>query len=221
MTPLLAMRTIRALTIRADAASKNDAQRPTRANPSLKGRRAALRSIAAPLVLGSVFNFEGEKPQNLGVQSFNGETIGLALCPSTPNCVGTADEFSDAQHYVPAWTYVDEEKVARGAARTTREEAMGQLIDVVETTDCDGFAATIVDKREDYLRVEYKSKIFGFVDDVEFWFPQDQSAKEKARVEYRSASRLGQSDGDVNRKRIRALRLALTQKYGWKSVGFS
>lgn len=35
----------------------------------------------------------------------------------------------------------------------------------------------------------------------------------------RSASRIGQSDGDINRKRIKALRLEL-QKKGWKSIGY-
>ena len=43
-----------------------------------------------------------------------------------------------------------------------------------------------------------------FVDDVEFWFKPGQGS----RVEYRSASRIGESDGDANRKRIRALRCA-------------
>ena len=37
------------------------------------------------------------------------------------------------------------------------------------------------------------------VDDVEFWFPPGN----KPIVEYRSASRLGNFDFDVNRKRIK------------------
>lgn len=54
-----------------------------------------------------------------------------------------------------------------------------------------------------------------FIDDVEFWF----KAGPGARVEYRSASRLGFRDGNVNRKRIKALRQALERK-GWASTGF-
>jgi uncharacterized protein (DUF1499 family) len=70
----------------------------------------------------------------------------------------------------------------------------------------------------DYLYLEYTSPFFGFVDDVEFWFrPDDRQGK--ARVEYRSASRIGESDGDVNRKRIKAIRQDLEKK-GWRSVGF-
>eukprot|EP00955_Chlamydomonas_euryale_P002128 23525-Chlamydomonas_euryale.AAC.3 len=54
-----------------------------------------------------------------------------------------------------------------------------------------------------------------FIDDVEFWFRPGKGT----RVEYRSASRIGESDGDVNRKRIRAIRQELEKK-GWRSVGF-
>jgi uncharacterized protein (DUF1499 family) len=35
----------------------------------------------------------------------------------------------------------------------------------------------------------------------------------------RSASRVGESDFDINRKRIKAIREALQQK-GWRSLGF-
>ena len=183
-----------------------------------QSRRFVLRGVAAPVLVGSLLNFEGERP-GLGVGSFNGVSTGLALCPSTPNCVGTADEFNDTLHYIPAWTYNDEEKIARGGAAKPTSEAMQELVAVPLAPDCDGFTPTIVERTDDYLRLEYKSKIFGFVDDVEFWFPKDVG-NSKSRVDYRSASRLGQSDGDANRKRIKTLRLALS-KYGWKSVGFS
>lgn len=52
-------------------------------------------------------------------------------------------------------------------------------------------------------------------DDVEFWIPDEKTGL----VEYRSASRIGESDGDANRKRIRAIRKELEKK-GWKSIGF-
>ena len=53
-----------------------------------------------------------------------------------------------------------------------------------------------------------------FIDDVEFWFPGKDN-----KVEYRSASRIGESDGNINRKRIKALREALEKK-GWRSLGY-
>lgn len=94
--------------------------------------------------------------------------------------------------------------------------AKGQLIDIIKTTDCDGFTARIVEEYDDYVRVTYTSPTLGFVDDVEFWFPRD----ERSTVEYTSRSRMGREDGGKNRNRIRTLRKALTAKYDWASVGF-
>jgi uncharacterized protein (DUF1499 family) len=60
---------------------------------------------------------------------------------------------------------------------------------------------TIVAEKEDYLHAEAKSLIFRFVDDVEFYFPVDQNI-----IHVRSASRVGQSDMGVNRKRVEEIR---------------
>ncbi|XP_057435476.1 uncharacterized protein LOC130728137 [Lotus japonicus] len=90
---------------------------------------------------------------------------------------------------------------------------MEELIDVIESTiPPENSTPRIVERTEDYLRLEYQSPIMGFVDDVEFWFRPDRDSI----VEYRSASRFGTFDFDVNRKRIRALRLEL-EKRGWAS----
>lgn len=59
---------------------------------------------------------------------------------------------------------------------------------------------------------EFESKIMGFVDDVEVYFTPDNST-----VEYRSASRLGEGDFDVNRKRIRDFRVALQNIVSWSA----
>ena len=48
------------------------------------------------------------------------------------------------------------------------------------------------------------------VDDVEFWFPPGN----KPIVEYRSASRLGNFDFDVNRKRIKVSFLSFKHVVG-------
>ncbi|KXG37080.1 hypothetical protein SORBI_3001G003900 [Sorghum bicolor] len=103
----------------------------------------------------------------------------------------------------------------------TKEEAMKELIEVhylifcwnqVAKTKPDSFTPRIVDKTDDYIRVEYESPIFGFVDDVEFWFPPGN----KPLVQYRSASRSGFIDFNANKKRVKELRLALEKK-GWAS----
>mmetsp|Transcript_7049 Transcript_7049/g.21559 ORF Transcript_7049/g.21559 Transcript_7049/m.21559 type:complete len:103 (-) Transcript_7049:240-548(-) len=97
----------------------------------------------------------------------------------------------------------------------TQQQAMQELLSVVETLKPDGFEPKIIKKTDDYVYLEYTSPTFGFIDDVEFWFRPGKGT----RVEYRSASRIGESDGDVNRKRIRAIRQELEKK-GWRSVGF-
>jgi hypothetical protein len=56
------------------------------------------------------------------------------------------------------------------------------------------------DQTDDYLHVEFKSKLMGFVDDVEFYFP------DSAVIHMRSASRVGYSDFGVNRRRLEKIR---------------
>ncbi|KAL0309146.1 UNVERIFIED_CONTAM: hypothetical protein Scaly_1802300 [Sesamum calycinum] len=173
-----------------------------------KGRREIMLRCSEVAVLGAIFHFSGTKPNYLGVQKNPG---GLALCPATNNCVSTSENISDLAHYAPPWNYNPEE--GRGSKKpVSREQAMEELLQVIKSTKPDNFTPKIAEKRDDYVRVEYESPIMGFVDDVEFWFPPGK----KPIVQYRSASRLGNFDFDINRKRIKALRLALEKK-GWAS----
>ena len=64
--------------------------------------------------------------------------------------------------------------------------------------------AKIVKSEADYFYAQYTTPLMKFVDDVEFWY--DPVAQV---VQVRSASRIGQSDLGVNRKRIEAVRAAL------------
>ncbi|KAF1895960.1 hypothetical protein Lal_00033912 [Lupinus albus] len=107
------------------------------------------------------------------------------------------------------WSYNPEDR----KDRVSKEEAILELIDVIESTiPPENFIPRIVERTEDYIRVEYESPILGLVDDVEFWFRPGKDSI----VEYRSASRFGDYDFEVNRKRIKALRLEL-EKRGWVS----
>lgn len=166
-------------------------------------------------VIAAIFNWgTTERPSSLGVVDYGGGVRTLGLCPPSPNCISTAEEMADFGHFAPPLTYNPQD--GRGTKKpATREQAMQELVDVVEKLKPDNFTPKIVKRTDDYLYVEYESPTFGFVDDVEFFFPQG----EFARVEYRSASRVGESDGQINRKRIKAIRLALENK-GWASVGF-
>ena len=59
---------------------------------------------------------------------------------------------------------------------------------------------------EGYLHASFESALFGFVDDVEFRL-------DGALLQVRSSSRVGYSDLGANRKRVEALRAALTEAF--------
>jgi len=72
---------------------------------------------------------------------------------------------------------------------------------VVEATA----GAQVVKSDAGYLYAQYTTPLMKFVDDVEFWFDPAAQA-----IQVRSASRVGKGDMGVNRKRIEAVRTALT-----------
>ncbi|WVZ21782.1 hypothetical protein V8G54_000326 [Vigna mungo] len=167
-------------------------------------RREIILRSSEMATIGAIFNFR-YLSSVLGQKN----PPALALCPATKNCVSTSENISDRTHYAPPWNYNPEGR----KNPVSREEAMEELIDVIESTTPDKFTPRIVERKEDYIRVEYQSSILGqFVDDVEFWFRPGKGYT----VEYRSASRVGNFDFDLNRKRIKALRQELEKK-GWAS----
>ncbi|XP_075518354.1 uncharacterized protein LOC142552553 isoform X1 [Primulina tabacum] len=195
-------------------------QNPPEATPhnrssSKRGSRRELILRSSEIaVLGAIFHFSLSLETTMFI-GFELQTSknppSLALCPATNNCVSTSENVSDRSHYAPPWDYNPEE--GRGSKNpASKEQAMKELLDVIKSTKPENFSPKITEKTDDYVRVEYESPIMGFVDDVEFWFPPGK----KSIVQYRSASRLGNFDFDVNRKRIKALRLALEKK-GWAS----
>eukprot|EP00262_Sarcandra_glabra_P015390 TRINITY_DN473_c0_g1_i2.p2 TRINITY_DN473_c0_g1~~TRINITY_DN473_c0_g1_i2.p2 ORF type:complete len:204 (+),score=32.42 TRINITY_DN473_c0_g1_i2:39-650(+) len=168
-------------------------------SPEQIGRREIILRSSEIAVIAAIFHFSGTKPNYLGVQK---NPPALALCPATNNCISTSEELSDLTHYAPPWNYNPED--GRGKKKpVSREEALAELLQVIKSTKPDNFTPRIMEKKDDYIRVEYESPILGFVDDVEFWFPPGK----KPIVEYRSAARLGNFDFDANRKRIKILRL--------------
>ncbi|XP_050237355.1 uncharacterized protein LOC126687047 [Mercurialis annua] len=168
-------------------------------------RREIILRSSELAVIGAIFNFSGKKPEYLGVQK---NQQSLALCPATKNCISTSENISDLTHYAPPWNYNGNRKKP-----VSKEVAMQELLQVIESTKPDKFTPSIVEENENYVHVEYQSPILGLVDDVEFWFPPGNNSI----VEYRSASRLGNFDFDYNRKRIKTLREELEKK-GWASA---
>jgi uncharacterized protein (DUF1499 family) len=108
----------------------------------------------------------------------------LKTCPKSPNCVSS--QSADSEHAIAPIGY-----------NGHRAEAITQMKKVLV-----GMKRTkIVAEKDDYLHAEAKSLIFRFVDDVEFYFPEDTPV-----IHVRSASRTGYSDLGVNRKRVEEIR---------------
>jgi uncharacterized protein (DUF1499 family) len=124
----------------------------------------------------------------LGIE--NGQ---LMPCPKSPNCVNS--QAVDEKHAIQSLQFPG-----------TQQEANAALTKVLK-----GWNRTnIVVAENDYIRVEFTSMIFRFVDDVEFYFPVTEAGTTVIHV--RSASRVGYSDFGVNRKRIETIRGELIGK---------
>jgi len=65
----------------------------------------------------------------------------------------------------------------------------------------------IVAARPDYVHAEFRSALFGYVDDFEARLDERER-----RIEVRSASRSGTSDLGVNRRRVATIRAALEKR---------
>lgn len=113
-------------------------------------------------------------PKNLGVH--NGH---LAPCPNRPSCVSS--ESKEERHFVPP------------LSTAGVENPMEELIKILLNKE----KATLVKENPSYLHVEFRSPIFNFVDDAEFYYD-----KERDLIEVRSVARVGYYDFDVNKKRI-------------------
>lgn len=111
----------------------------------------------------------------------------LAPCPRSPNCVSSLA--SD-----------DEHRVAPLALREPADRAWEATRRAVEALP----RTRIVDERPGWLRAECTSRWLRFVDDLELALAADG-----ARIDVRSASRVGYSDLGVNRARVESLRAAL------------
>ena len=107
-------------------------------------------------------------------------------CPDSPNCVST--QSTDKAHFIEPLHYAD-----------SLADARQKLISILKNTK----RVRLVKVETDYIRAEFRSLIFQFVDDVEFYFPPDQ-----AIIHVKSASRKGYYDFRANRRRVERLHAA-------------
>jgi len=128
----------------------------------------------------------GAAPKDLGASGGQ-----LRPCPDKPNCV--CSQTTGAQHIEPL------------AFDGPADAAMARLKQVLLASA----RVRIVEESAGYLRAEAASRLFGFVDDVEFLLDG-----ERRLVHVRSASRLGYSDLGVNRRRIETIRAQFQTRAG-------
>ena len=148
----------------------------------MKKRYLKLAWLAAPAVVwGGVVLWAKLTPPPKGLGADNGS---LSPCPDKPNCV--CSEAADERHAIAPLSLHD-----------TTTQSLDQLADIVAHMA----GARVVARDENYLRAEFTSRLFRFVDDVEFYVPPDATS-----VHVRSASRLGHSDLGVNRQRVETIR---------------
>ena len=105
----------------------------------------------------------------------------LSPCPNTPNCVST--QAADARHTLPPLPYAG-----------TRQESFDHLVRILRGMK----RCSIVSSTGLYIHAECRSAVFGFVDDVEFLFDDDER-----QIHFRSAARSGYYDFGVNRRRMK------------------
>jgi uncharacterized protein (DUF1499 family) len=123
--------------------------------------------------------FDWRRPTNLGVRDGL-----LAPCKRSPNCVSSQADPADREHHV-------------APLKATMEDVRKAVESLPRTR--------IVLAHPNYLHAEFRSRLLGFVDDVEFFF-------DGAAIQVRSASRLGRRDFGVNRARVETLRRMLTPR---------
>lgn len=114
----------------------------------------------------------------------------LKPCPSSPNCVSS--DAVDSSHYVEGFTLADNSEETWQAITAVVGEQPRTEITRVDATR---------------LNAEVRSRIFGFVDDLDLEYRAGTG-----RVALRSASRTGYWDLGANRSRVETLRSELRSR---------
>ena len=113
------------------------------------------------------------------------------VCPNSPNCVSSETVKKDKQHYIAPFKLISD-------ADKTWDALKNCLIKQAQIL--------IIEENRYELKAQVKSRLFRFIDDLNFVLDE-----EKKLIEVYSASRLGYSDLGVNRRRLETLRKQLQQ----------
>jgi len=142
---------------------------------NIKTQKSKLKLLSGTWILLLFFltlliGCSGSKPGSIGQ---------FIDCPDKPNCVSSKSMFS-AQMLSPL------------KYKGTKLEAKETLLKVLKSMP----RTRVSTNTENFLHIEFTSKIFRFVDDVEFYFDKPEM------IHFRSASRVGHSDMGINRERM-------------------
>ncbi len=143
------------------------------------GWLVAVLLVVGPIAAGQAGAFAGTRP---GLAQGS-----LAPCPPTPNCV-VSTAVDDPVHFIAPIAYTGD--------RPRAQADLLKILSVVPRT-------TVWHQEEGRIQAEARSRLLGFVDDLEFRLPADRPV-----IEMRSAARLGESDLGVNRRRLEQIRRA-------------
>ncbi len=113
----------------------------------------------------------------------------LRACPDSPNCVSS--ESDRASSRIEPLTFQGPPEKAWGDLKETLREMGGK----------------IQEEHDGFLWATFTSRVFRFVDDVEF-----RMVSTDGMIHVRSGSRVGYSDLGVNRRRVEKLRTLFNQK---------
>lgn len=163
------------------------------------GLLLAMVFISLAVIIGiyqlTGFSFVSSRPPaGLGLKDGR-----LSPCPNPPlsrwgkkeNCVSSLDK--GTEYYIEPIEFrphLESDKVLQKIAAAIDEHPQ----------------ITVREVNDHYMRFEWSSQLFGFVDDVELWW-----RPELERIEVRSASRLGRKDFGANRLHVEWLRAVLKE----------
>lgn len=106
----------------------------------------------------------------------------LPACGEKPNCV-CSEQLSEQKHTIQPINYLQNPNITTDTLREIITDMQGQIVHQDDST----------------ISATFSSSLFGFVDDMAIRLDTN-----KKLIHVRSASRVGHSDGGINRKRIEA-----------------
>jgi uncharacterized protein (DUF1499 family) len=115
----------------------------------------------------------------------------LRPCPETPNCVSSESVAPQARI---------EPLRFKGSPQAAWSDLESSIRDL---------GGSVMERRDGILWATFTSRLFRFVDDLEF-----RMVAEEGVIHLRSASRVGRSDMGVNRERVARLRRLFEQRQG-------